>query len=59
MSNIHKRGFASINPERRREIASMGGRAQGKKTNSANFANDRQKAIDAGRKGGSAKKKAV
>jgi len=27
MSNIHKRGFASLSPERRSEIASKGGKA--------------------------------
>ena len=36
----------------RREIASMGGRSQGKENNPGNFANDRRKAVEAGRKGG-------
>jgi general stress protein YciG len=33
-----------------------GGKAQGKKTNPGNFANDREKARRAGKKGGSAPK---
>ncbi len=35
-----------------REAGSMGGKAQGKDNNPGNFANDRQKAREAGRKGG-------
>jgi len=46
------RGFAGMSQERRREIASKGGKAQGKDTNPANFANDREKAAAAGRIGG-------
>jgi general stress protein YciG len=49
------RGFASMNAERRREIASLGGRSQGKQNNPGNFANNRRKAVEAGRKGGSAR----
>lgn len=46
------RGFASMDPDKQREIASKGGRAQGKANNPGNFANNRQKASQAGRKGG-------
>lgn len=42
-----KRGFAAMDPEEQREIASKGGSASG-----GNFKNDRQKAREAGRKGG-------
>ena len=42
-----KRGFASMDPVRQREIASKGGRASG-----GNFARDPQRAAEAGRKGG-------
>ncbi|MDR3571880.1 MAG: KGG domain-containing protein [Candidatus Pacebacteria bacterium] len=34
------------------EQASKGGKSQGKESNPGNFANDREKAIEAGRKGG-------
>jgi general stress protein YciG len=37
-----------------REIASKGGHAQGRANNPGNFANDRDKAREAGRKGGEA-----
>ena len=50
------RGFARMDPERRREVQSKGGRSQGKKTNSGNFANDRKRAATAGAKGGKAKR---
>lgn len=46
------RGFASMDEERQREIASKGGKSQGKENNPANFANDREKAAAAGRIGG-------
>ena len=46
------RGFASMSEEQRRSIASKGGQSQGKNNNPANFANDRQKASAAGKKGG-------
>ena len=49
------RGFASMDEEKQREIASKGGQSQGKDTNPANFANDREKAREAGRKGGQAR----
>ena len=41
------RGFASMDPEKQREIASKGGQASG-----GNFANDPERAAEAGRKGG-------
>ena len=41
------RGFASMDEQKQREIASKGGSASG-----GNFKNDRQKAREAGRKGG-------
>ena len=40
------RGFASMNENRQKEIASMGGKAS-----SGNFANDRKRASEAGKKG--------
>lgn len=48
------RGFAAMDAEKQREIASKGGQSQGKENNPGNFANDRQKASEAGRKGGQA-----
>jgi general stress protein YciG len=47
-----------MSQERRREIAASGGRAQGKRTNPGNFANDPKRASIAGAKGGKAKKRA-
>lgn len=47
-----KQGFASMSPKRQREIASMGGQAQGKENNPGNFANDPAKAKRAGHEGG-------
>lgn len=44
-----KQGFASMSPEKRREIASKGGKASG-----GNFKNDRERASQAGKRGGSA-----
>ena len=44
-----KRGFASMDEDKQREIASKGGSASG-----GNFKNDRKKASEAGRKGGQA-----
>jgi general stress protein YciG len=49
-SGPSNRGFASMNPEQQREIASKGGKASG-----GNFANDRERAAEAGRKGGEAR----
>jgi general stress protein YciG len=46
------RGFASMSEEERSRIASEGGKAQGKENNPANFANDKKKASQAGKKGG-------
>ena len=42
------RGFASMDEEKQREIASKGGQASG-----GNFKNDREKASEAGKEGGS------
>jgi general stress protein YciG len=41
------RGFASMDEDKQREIASKGGKASG-----GNFANDRKRASEAGKKGG-------
>lgn len=46
------RGFASMDEDKQREIASKGGKSQGKENNPGNFANDREKAAAAGRIGG-------
>lgn len=43
-----------MDEDKQREIASKGGQSQGKDSNPGNFANDRQKASEAGRKGGQA-----
>ncbi len=51
-NNTNKRGFASMDKDRLREISAKGGRSQGKENNPGNFANDREKAAAAGRKGG-------
>lgn len=47
--NTSNRGFASMDEEKRREIASKGGKASG-----GNFKNDREKASEAGKRGGAA-----
>ena len=52
--NTSNRGFASMDEDKQREIASKGGKSQGKENNPGNFANDREKARLAGRKGGEA-----
>ena len=52
MGNQNKRGFASMDKDRQREIASKGGKSQGKENNPGNFANDREKARAAGSQGG-------
>ena len=54
-SGISRRGFASMSPERRKEIASKGG----KSVNPANraFAQNKELAREAGRKGGLISKK--
>lgn len=46
------RGFAGMSEEKRKAIASKGGQSQGKDNNPGNFANDREKAVAAGQKGG-------
>lgn len=46
------RGFASMDGQKQRDIASKGGQAQGARNNPGNFANDKHKASQAGRKGG-------
>lgn len=46
------RGFASMDPEKQRAIAAKGGKSQGKENNPGNFANDRKRASEAGRKRG-------
>lgn len=47
---VKRRGFASLTPERRKEIAAMGARAVPEEKRS--FARNRDLARDAGRKGG-------
>lgn len=44
------RGFAAMDDQR--DIASQGGQSQGKDTNPGNFANDPDKAHEAGQEGG-------
>lgn len=46
-----------MSEEKRREVAAKGGRAQGKRTNPGNFANNRERAAKAGAKGGKVSKK--
>lgn len=46
------RGFASMDEQERKNIASKGGQSQGAENNPGNFANDTQKASSAGKKGG-------
>lgn len=46
------RGFAGMSEEKRKAIASRGGKSQGKDNNPGNFANNREKAVAAGQKGG-------
>lgn len=46
------RGFASMNEQKQKDIASKGGKSQGAQNNPGNFANDRKKASQAGQKGG-------
>jgi uncharacterized protein len=48
-----KQGFASMDEQKRKDIASKGGQSQGADNNPGNFANDTQKASEAGKKGGS------
>lgn len=46
--NTSNRGFASMDEDKQREIASKGGKASG-----GNFKNDKERASQAGKKGGS------
>ena len=48
-SGVSKRGFASMDPERQREIARKGGASEKR-----SFSQDRSLAAQAGRKGGEA-----
>ena len=50
--NTSNRGFASMDEEEQRKIASDGGKSQGQENNPANFANDKEKAKKAGEEGG-------
>ena len=52
MNSTSRRGFASMDVERRREIASKGGKSVPAEKRS--FSQDRHLASDAGRKGGAA-----
>lgn len=54
-NNVHKRGFASMTPERRREIAAKGGAAL--RPEQRSFSQDRELAARAGSKGGSVSSK--
>lgn len=47
-NNNDQRGFAGMDEQKQKEIASKGGKASG-----GNFKNDPQRASEAGRKGGS------
>ena len=49
-NNVSRRGFASISPEKQREIASMGGKSVPNEKRS--FSLNRDLASEAGRKGG-------
>ena len=49
-NNTSRRGFASMSPEKQREIASKGGRSVPSEKRS--FAQNRDLASEAGRKGG-------
>jgi len=49
---VKKRGFASMDPERQREIASRGGKAAHEKGTAHEFTSEEAK--EAGRKGGKA-----
>jgi uncharacterized protein len=52
-NNTSKRGFASMDEDRQREIASMGGKAAHEKGTAHEF--DSEEAREAGRKGGQAR----
>jgi uncharacterized protein len=49
-----RRGFAAMDEQTQRQIASKGGHSQGKENNRGNFWHDRERAREAGRKGGEA-----
>lgn len=49
-NNIKRRGFASLSPERRKELATKGGQKSG-----GNFKHDRKRAAELGSLGGKAK----
>ena len=49
-----RRGFAAMDEQTQRAIASKGGHSQGKENNRGNFWHDRERARTAGRKGGEA-----
>lgn len=53
-SRTHLRGFASMSAERRKEIASLGGKAAHERGTA--FRWDREQAREAGKKGGSARR---
>jgi general stress protein YciG len=53
--NNSGRGFAGMDEDKQREIASRGGQSQGKENNPGNFANDPARASEAGRRGGEAR----
>ena len=51
-TNNSNRGFAGMDSDRQRSIASMGGMSQGKGNNPGNFANNPERARAAGKRGG-------
>jgi general stress protein YciG len=51
MNKINLRGFASMDPQKQREIASRGGKSV--PAHKRSFSQDRRLAMEAGRKGGS------
>ena len=55
MTDKPKRGFATLSPERRREVAAMGGKAT--PPGSRAFSVSRELAVAAGAKGGKTKAK--
>ena len=46
------RDFDNNRDESQRDMTSSGGQGQGKESNPGNFANDRERAAEAGRRGG-------
>lgn len=46
------RGFANMDEQKQKDIASKGGKSRGAQNNSGNFASDKHKASQAGQKGG-------